>query len=611
MKLVECVPNFSNGRDQAIIDAVAAAAAGVEGVQVLDVDPGADTNRTVLTFVGAPDPVVEAAFRVIETAGSLIDMRKQSGAHARHGATDVCPFVPVSGVTMDDCADLARRLGERVGTELGIPVYLYEHAASRPERANLANVRQGEYEALPQKLGDPEWAPDYGPAEFTEAVARTGVVTIGAREFLIAYNINLNTTDKRFATDLAFEIRERGRAKRSGNIHPDYFRGERLRYRLSKGVAPCGLCNEVRATLEELREHFRAEHGADFDAYLARYGQRPDKLEGRIVKKPGLFDHCKAVGWVIEDYGCAQVTMNLTNYKVSPPHRVLEAVRDMARERGLVVTGSEIVGVIPYGALAEAGRFYQRRYGGSTALPWRDLLEIAVRSMNLSDVTPFDIDQKVLGLPVAPKECLAALSCRDFVDEVSRDSPAPGGGSVSALAGALAAGLCSMVANLAINREGFEQSSPELDELASAAQDLAYQLGRAIDTDTDSFNEVLTAMRLPKKTAEQKARREAAIQDGYKAASRVPLKTAELCLTAAHIAGRVARLGKAASVTDAGVAGLMGCAGVEGAVYNVRINLPSITDEAFRAELGATLDGLVERAREARDDLDAYVLSHI
>ena len=608
MKLIECVPNFSNGRDAAVIDAIAAAAAAVEGVRVLDVDPGADTNRTVLTFVGGPDAAVEGAFRVIATAAELIDMRSHRGAHARHGAVDVCPFVPVSGgATMADCAELARRLGARVGAELEIPVYLYEHAATRPERQNLAVVRKGEYESLPQKLVDPDWAPDFGPAGWSERVARTGVVTIGAREFLIAYNINLNTRDKRFATDLAYEIRESGRVKRAGRIDPDYFRGDKVRYRVADGVLPCSLCDSAAETVDGLRAHFTEAHDYDLDAHLKRFGQRADGLEGKAVKKPGLFEHCKAVGWVIEDYGCAQVTMNLTNYNITPPHRVLEAVRDMARARGIGVTGSELVGLIPYDALLEAGRYYQRRHGGSTALPWRDLLELAVRSMNLSDVSPFDIDKKVLGLPEAPERCLAALTVRDFVDEVSRDSPAPGGGSVAALAGALAAGLSSMVANLAINQQGFEETSAELDELACEAQSIGYRLVRNIDTDTDAFNEVLTARRLPRKTAGQKAAREAAIQAGFKAASRVPLRTAELCLDAARLATRVARLGKAASVTDAGVAGLMACAGVEGAVYNVRINLPSIDDPDFRVELSSTLDHLVETARALRDSLDTYV----
>ncbi len=611
MKLVECVPNFSDGRNRAVIDAIAAEPAKVKGVRVLDVDPGADTNRTVLTFVGPPDAVVDAAFLVIQKAAALIDMRHQRGAHARHGATDVCPFVPVSGVTMEECAELARRLGARVGAELGIPVYLYEHAAATPDRRNLANVRKGEYEALPTKLVDPEWKPDFGPAHWDEAVARTGVVTIGARQFLVAYNINLNTRDKRFATDLAYEIRETGRAKREGNIKPDYFRGERLRYRPDLGQMPCGLCGQVADSLESLRSHFTDKHNTDFDVWLDRYGQNPDRLKGKIVKKPGLFEHCKAVGWVIEDYGCAQVTMNLTNHLVTPVHEVLEAVRELARDRGLVVTGSEIVGLVPFDAMMAAAVYYQRRHGGSTGLPWRDMLEVAVRSMGLADVAPFDIEQKVLGIPETPAECLMALPARDFVAEVSRESPAPGGGSVAALAGALGGALLAMVANLAIGKQGYMDQSDELNELATRLQSLTDRLVRSVDTDTDAFNHVLEAMRLPRKTADEKKARKEAIQRGYKKASQVPLETARTCLEALGLAATVARLGNPASVTDAGVAALMACAGVEGAVYNVRINLPSIDDVGFRASLAAELDGLVARARALRDACETLVAQTI
>jgi len=602
-KLVECVPNFSEGRQRGVIDALVGAVSAVDGTTILDVDPGADTNRTVLTFVGPPEAVVEGAFRLIQKAPELIDMRQHHGAHARHGAVDVCPFVPVAGVTMDDCATLARELGGRVGAELGIPVYLYEHAASLPERRNLAAVRKGEYEALPRKLGDPAWKPDFGPAEWNERIARSGVVTIGAREFLIAYNINLATRDKRHAVDMAFEIRERGRSKRRGNIRPDYFRGEVVRFFPSKGIFPCGLCDEVSKSREALEEHYRGAHGRELADSLSEHVRDLDKLEGKPVWKPGLFAHCKAGGWLIEDYGCAQITMNLTDYHVTPPHRVLEACREMARERGLVVTGSEIVGVIPFEAMLEAGRYYQRRFGGSTGLPWRDLLEVAKRSMKLDDVAPFDIDQKVLGLPERPADCLMARSVRDFVDEVSRESPAPGGGSVAALCGALGAALVSMVANLAINKVGYEAAWQELDERAERAQAIKERLQRSVDTDTEAFSGVLGAMRLPKRTAQQKAARKAAVQQAYQQACQVPLETARLCFEAIEIAARVADLGNPASRSDAVVAALVGCAGVEAAVCNVRINLPSIEDQAFRQQMEADLDRLVANARRLRDEL--------
>ncbi len=611
MKLVECVPNFSEGRDRRVIDTLVAAVSGVAGARVLDVDPGADTNRTVLTFVAPPEVAVEAAFQLIRKAGDLIDMRRHHGAHPRHGAVDVCPFVPVSGVTMDTCVDLARTLGRRVGEELRIPVYLYEHAASSPERRNLARVRKGEYEALPQKLVDPDWKPDFGPAEWNDRVARTGVVTIGAREFLIAYNVNLNTRDKRFATDIAFELREKGRSKRTGDISPDYFRGEIVRYYPSKGIFPCGPCDFIADSFDALARHYDQEHQMDFREFLRDQGQDAANLEGRPVKKPGRFKHCKATGWVIEDYGCAQITVNLTNYHVTPPHVFLEACRELAARRGLVVTGSEIVGLVPFDALLEAGTYYQARYHGPTGLPWQDLVRLAIRSMKLDDVAPFDLEKKVLGLPERPDECLMALPARDFVDEVSRESPAPGGGSIAALAGALGAALASMVANLTVGKEGYEGVWKDLDRLAARAQRVKDRLVRSVDTDTDAFNAVLEAMRMPQGTAAEREARHEAIQQGYKEASQVPLETARACFEALELAGEVARKGNAASVTDAGVGALMAAAGVESAVYNVKINLPSIEDEAFRDSLSATLDGLVADAHRLRDDVRVYVLEKL
>ena len=611
MKLVECVPNFSEGRDRRVIETLVDTVKGVDGVRVLDVDPGADTNRTVLTFVASPDAAVEGAFQLIRKAPELIDMRRHKGAHPRHGAVDVCPFVPVSETTMDDCAELARRLGKRVGEEAGIPVYLYEHAASRPEWRNLAVVRKGEYEALPQKLVDPAWKPDFGPAAWNEQTARSGVVTIGAREFLIAYNINLATRDRRHAVDMAMEIRVSGRSKRTGNIHPDYFRGEIQRFFPSKEICPCGVCEHMAKTMDALEVHYREVHQCELYDSLSGYVKDAKKLEGKPVWKPGMFQHCKANGWVIEQYGCAQITMNLTDYHVTPPHLVLEACREMARERGLVVTGSEIVGVIPFQALHEAGQFYLRRHHASAALPWRDVLQVAVRSMKLDDVAPFDIDKKVLGLPERPSKCLMALPTRDFVDEISRESPAPGGGSVAALCGAIAAALGCMVANLTVSKEGYEPVWDRLHELALRTQQIKERLARAVDTDTDAFNQVIAAQRMASDSAEEKAARSKAIEEGYRAASRVPLGTAKLCLEAVTIAAEIAQIGNPASVSDAGVAALVGCAGVEGAVYNVRINLPSIKDQAFCQEMERDLDALVREAKAVRDRVDGYVLGKI
>ncbi|OIP36783.1 MAG: glutamate formimidoyltransferase [Deltaproteobacteria bacterium CG2_30_63_29] len=607
MKLVECVPNFSEGRDRVVIDAIAAAAGSVQGVDVLDVDPGADTNRTVLTFVGAPDAVVEAAFRVFAKARELIDMRQHKGEHPRHGAVDVCPFVPVNGVSMEECAELARRLGARVGSELRIPVYLYEHAATRPERRNLATLRAGEYEALPRKLGTTEWAPDFGPNVFNEAVARTGVGTIGAREFLVAYNINLNTRDKRFALDIAFDIREKGRSVRAGNIVPDYFRGEIVRYEVGAGRLPCGQCAHVAGDVEALQGHYGEAHDFDWLAFQKVWEQPVDALEGAAVKRPGLFKACKATGWTIEDYGCAQITMNLTDTKVTPVHEVLEACRRIAAERGLVVTGSEVVGLIPFESLYAAGQFYLRRFGGPTGLPWRDVLEVAVRSMGLDDVAEFDIDKKVIGLPEEPAKCLMSLTARGFCDEVSRESPAPGGGSVSALGGALGASLASMVANLSVGKVGYEAVSAELDGLSVRAQRLKDKLVRAVDLDTEAFNGVLVALRMPKGNDDEKARRTAAIQEGYKGASRVPLESARCCLEAAEIARALMGKGIPSSITDLAVGVLMATAGVEGSVYNVRTNLPSIHDAAFREEMSRELSQLVARAKALRVEVEEFL----
>ena len=449
LPLVECVPNFSEGRDQAKIKAITDAIEAAGGVRLLNVEPGFDTNRTVVTFVGSPEAVENAAFAGIARAAQLIDMSKHTGAHPRMGATDVCPFVPVEGVTMADCATIARRLGERVGRDLGIPVYLYEAAATRPERRSLSDVRKGEYEGLAKKLADAAWAPDFGPATLNVGA---GATVIGAREFLVAYNVNLNSTDKNHAADLAFALREKGRVARSGNTAPYYVRGKKLSYR--EGAFPCGSCALVAATYEEVRAHCEAEHGYDLDALLRSNDLNPPFVVGKNVYRPGLFKACKAIGWYVEDYQRAQVSINLTDYKTTPPHAVLEASRALAAERGLVVTGSEIVGLVPYGALLESGRYYLAKQGRTLGQPRGDVLRVAVSSLGLTDVTSFDVDKKVLGLPVIPPNALVQKTVVDFTDEVSRDSPAPGGGSVAALAGALGAALASMVANLTHGKEG-------------------------------------------------------------------------------------------------------------------------------------------------------------
>jgi glutamate formiminotransferase/formiminotetrahydrofolate cyclodeaminase len=533
MKIVECVPNFSEGRDLTRIEAITAEIKAVSGVQLLDVDPGADTNRTVVTMAGPPEGVVEAAFRAIKRASELIDMSSHRGEHPRMGATDVCPFVPVSEVTMEECVELAKELGRRVGDELGIPVYLYEHAATSPQRKSLADIREGEYEALEQKLKDPAWAPDFGPAEFN---AQAGATVIGARDFLIAYNVNLNTKDKRLASEIALNIRETGRTVKG----PD---GKALK-------------------------------GED----------------GKPVKKPGRLKSLRAVGWYIDTYRQAQVSINLINYKVTPPHVAFETVREEAARLGLRVTGSELVGLIPLEPLLDAGRYFLAKQGKSPGVPEPELIEVAVQSLGLDQFSDFEAEKKVIEYRFLQPAPLASMKVIDFVDEVSRDSPAPGGGSVSALCGSLGAALASMVANLTYDKGDWEA----MGRIAVEGQRIKDALRRNIDADTDAFNVLMEAVRLPKKTEEEKAAREGAIQDGYKIAAEVPLSTAKLCLEALELSLQAARDGNKASASDAGVAALAAWAGMEGALLNVQINAKEIDDPPY-------VSALMEQVKDLRD----------
>jgi glutamate formiminotransferase/formiminotetrahydrofolate cyclodeaminase len=611
-RLVECVPNVSEGRDRKKIDRIVAAAADVEGVSVLDVDPGADTHRTVITLLGPPELIGEAAFRLVRRAAELIDMSKHTGAHPRHGATDVCPFVPVAGVTMDDCVEIARAVGRRIGEELGIPVWLYDRAAQRPERRSLTKVRAGEYEALAEKLARPEWAPDFGPASF---LPKTGVVTVGAREFLIAYNVNLNTRSKELADDIAHEIREAGRAVRRGQQSACYNSGTLVKYQPGKGRFPCGECETVARGLPELAAHSAQAHGTDLRAELDFFGRDaeaafadPASLEGVNVMKRGRFKECRAVGWVIDEYERAQISINLTDFHVTPAHAVLEACRALAAERGVVVTGSEVVGMIPHEALYASGEYYLSRTGSTRGVPARDVLTTAVQSMGLSDVGSFELERQVLGLPPGPGP-LASRDLAAFTDEVSRATPAPGGGSIAALAGGLGAALAAMVANLSHAKQGYEERRDELEQVACAAQGVQRRLVAAIDEDAAAFHDVIAAMRMAKGTDAERDAREQAIQAGYRHATDVPLATAELCLEALRMCRLVAERGNPASITDAGVGALMARAGVLGGIDNVRINLPSITDAAWAAERAARLAALRDEAdaleREVRGLVDA------
>jgi len=549
-QLVECVPNFSEGRDRALIDKIVAAMAAVKGVKVLDVDPGADTNRTVVTLIGEPAPVAEAAFHGIRRAAELIDMSKHSGAHPRIGATDVCPFVPVSGVTMADCAELARQVGRRVGDELGIPVYLYEAAAASPQRVNLADVRAGEYEGLADKLRAPAWKPDFGPATFN---ARAGATVIGAREFLIAYNINFNTRDAALVNDIALEIREKGRVKKD-----------------AKG-----------AVVKD--------------------------AQGEKVWAPGKFKAVKAIGWYIEQYGCAQLSINFNNYKISPVHEVFVEVCRQAEMRGLRVTGSELVGLIPKQALLDAGAFFLTRQGKPAGVPDEELIHIAVKSLGLAELTPFDPLKKIIEASVEAENPprLQRMDLREFANELSSDSPAPGGGSVASLAGALAAALAAMVSNLTAGKKGYEEQRDRMLRVGVEGQRLKDEFLYDIDRDTEAFNEVMAAIKLPKKTDAEKAARGAAMEAANKGATLVPLGVLRRAVPALELALEMARHGNRNSISDAGVGGLMGLGAAEGAYYNVMINLKGIEDGAFRdatsREARALLKQAEELAAEIRD----------
>ena len=578
--LIECVPNISEGRDQQKIDQIVAAATAIPEVRCLDVDPGSDTHRTVITLVGPPEAIAEAAFQLVRKAAELIDMSQHHGAHARHGATDVCPFIPVSGVTMEDCIKVARSVGQRIGEELNIPVYMYDRAALREDRRSLADVRRGEYEALAEKMTDPDWAPDFGPAQFKPG---PGVVTVGAREFLIAYNVNLNTRDKPKADDLAMEIREKGRAVRIDQKTPYYSSGKLLRYSQPNQQWPSNLTGEIFDSREALDKHLR-DNGTTLADEVAFFGQDSDALDGEMVMKRGTFEHCRAVGWVIPEYGRAQISINLTDFNVTNMHHVYDTCRDLAEARGLVITGSELVGVVPYRAIRESGEHYLQSQGSSGGIPVRDIIATAVQSLGLEDLVPFDVDSTVLGMPTTRGD-LTGMEIHAFTDEVSRDSPAPGGGSIAALAGSLAAALTSMVANFTFAKRKYRKRQPQMEELAKTAQRLKDELLRAVDEDTKAFEMVIEAMRLPQGNPEQEKLRSKAIEDGYRHATEVPMSTARLCVEVLELATDAVENGMPASATDAGTACWLARAGVESALYNVRVNLGELQDSQWKSSI--------------------------
>lgn len=602
-KLIECVPNFSEGQRPEIIKQITDEIEKVEGVKLLDVDPGFDMNRTVVTFIGPPEAVKQAAFNSIKKAAELIDMSKHKGSHPRMGATDVCPFVPVTGVTTEECIELSKEVAKKVGDELGIPVYLYEKSATRPERINLAKIRQGEYEALEEKLKKPEWKPDFGPTNFN---AKAGATVIGVREFLIAYNINLNTREVNHATDIAFEIREKGRSARRVNDAKFYYKSDDI-LKYEKGNYPCGDCDFNGKTIKETIDHCKEKHNYDLADILEQHGIDPEKPEGQSVKKPGKFKQCKAIGWMVPKYDRAQISINLTNYKVTSMHHVLEETRKLAMERGLVVTGSEIVGMVPYPALLETGKFYLKQQHRSIGVPIEDILNTAVQSLGLNDVSEFKIEERVLGLPKNLDSALVEMKLTDFIDEVSRESPAPGGGSIAALAGALGASLSSMVSNLTANKRGSDAVDKILNDAAEKCQQIKEELVKAIDEDTNAFNAYMNARRLPNKTAEEKKAREEAMQAGLKQAVMVPLNTAEQSYKAIEIAEVVAKNGNPNSITDVGVGAQSAYTGVLGGIYNVLINLKDIKDQKFVDEMRKTCSELRQKAQKKLDEVLSFV----
>lgn len=540
-QLIECVPNFSEGRDPAVIRLITDEIQAVEGVRLLNVDPGQATNRTVVTFVGAPAAVIEAAFRAIKKAGEVIDMVRHTGEHPRMGATDVCPLIPIAGISMEETAGYARRLAERVGRELGLPVYLYEYAQPNPARKNLSVIRAGEYEGFAKKIQLPEWKPDFGPAAFD---AKRGATVIGAREFLVAYNVNLNTTSTRRANAVAFDIREAGRPKKdaAGKVVKD--------------------------------------------------------ASGKPVTIPGTLKAVKAIGWFIEEYGVAQVSINLINLEVTPVHVAFDEACRAAGARGLRVTGSELIGLVPLQSLLDAGRYFLRKQQRSVGVSEKELIKIAIRSLGLSDLAPFKPEERVIEylLRDQSKGKLVRMDLRAFADETASESPAPGGGSISAYAGALGASLGTMVANLSAHKAGWDARWEEFSTWAEQGQKIKDELLTLVDADTAAFTAIMQALGLPKGSDTEKAARAAAIQAATKQATEVPYRVMQLCADALPLCLAMAEKGNPNSVSDAGVGALCARAGVQGAYLNVRINAKGLTDQAFAAKIVSDGAAIEQRA---------------
>ena len=548
LRLVECVPNFSEGKNTTKIDDIVSQMASVSGVTVLDVDPGADTNRTVVTMVGTPEAIGKGAFRGIKRASEILDMNHHNGTHPRMGATDVCPFIPVSGVSDEECIELSKQVGKRVGDELDIPVYLYEKSARKPDRVKLPNIRNGEYEGLVNKLKDDNWKPDFGPAKFH---VKAGATVMGCREFLIAYNINLNTKDHRLATDIAFELREAGRSKRIPNPK-------------SKNL---------------------------LDGEIVRHD------DGKPVKIPGMFKDVKAIGWYVDIFNRAQISINFNNYKVSTIHDVFDEACRLADERGVRVTGSELVGLIPLEAMLMAGKHYLKKQNRSLGVPVKDIVECAFQSLGLNDVTKFDPSEKIIDYAVKKEDRpLKSLVETEFVEELSTNSPAPGGGSVSALAGSLGAALSSMVAALTHEKKEMLDIKPEMNEIGVEAQELKDRLAFLVDEDTEAFNQVMEANRLPANDEKEKKVKEKAVDTANKYAIDIPMETAEKCFRVIELTNTLVEKGNPNSVSDAGVAAEVALAGVRGGCMNVLINLNGIDDQEYCNKKRTAVETLIKKA---------------
>ena len=559
-QLIECVPNFSEGRDPAVIKQITDVIEAVEGVKLLDVDPGAATHRTVVTFVGEPGAVVEAAFQAIKKACELIDMSKHTGEHPRMGATDVCPLIPIANISMEETAEWARRLGERVGRELALPIYLYEAAASSPERQNLAVIRAGEYEGLPEKLANPAWKPDFGPAEFN---AKSGATVIGARDFLIAYNVNLNTTSMRRANSVAFDVREKGR------VLNDPATGKPL-----------------------------------LDA------------SGESMRQPGALKGVKAIGWYIEEYGIAQISMNITDIRATPLHFAFEECLQSADRRGMRVTGSELVGLVPLGVMIEAGKYFLKKQQRSTGVSEAELLKIAIKSMGLDELAPFDPQQKIIEYNlekgnVANANKLVNKDLVAFANETASESPAPGGGSISAYVGALGASLATMVANLSSHKRGWDERWEEFSDAAERGQKIKDALLHAVDEDTDAFNLIMAAFTLPKATPEEKTARKAAIQAATRKAIEVPFKVMQVSFESFPLIKQMVETGNPNSVTDAGVGALCARAAVRGAFMNIQVNTAGLDDKEYAEQVLSEGRIMVEQADKMEREILEIVAGKI